>query len=295
MMSRFTNILAVLDSSAEASPLVQKLMTLSGPDTDISLIRVVYEGVADLKSKHIDVSAELKELVLEAERSALRDEVEATGTHIDKLTCAALWNPRIWAGALHAAASTAAELIVKTSAASTNFAALRTPDDWNLLRHASTPVLLTQPRAWSAKPTVVAALDVYDPEHGELNDRILAVAHDLAGQMNAELHLASVFPMLSTWLDEVTTISSYHKLRKEIESEIFEEIATLTAEQGIEDFTSHALEGLAVESMKRLLASVDADVLVIGTKARRGVAGLLLGNTAEKLLHEVDSDVLTVP
>ena len=294
-MSRFTNILAVLDDNAEASPLVQKLRALSGSDTDIALIRVVYEGVADLTSKHIEVSAQLKELVLEAERSALRDVVEATGEHIDRLTCAVMWNARNWEGILHAAASNAAELIVKTSSQAKSFAALRTPDDWNLLRHATTPVLLTQPRGWSAKPTVVAALDVYDPEHQELNDRILAVAHDLARQMSADLHLASVFPMLSTWLDEVTTISSYHKLRKEIESEIFEEIATLTAEQGIEDFTSHALEGLAVESMKRLLASVDADVLVIGTKARRGVAGLLLGNTAEKLLHEVDSDVLTVP
>ena len=39
---------------------------------------------------------------------------------------------------------------------------------------------------------------------------------------------------------------------------------------------------------------IEVDVLVIGTSARRGLAGALIGNTAEKVLSEVDCDILAV-
>ena len=40
--------------------------------------------------------------------------------------------------------------------------------------------------------------------------------------------------------------------------------------------------------------STHADLLVVGTHAREGIRGVVLGNTAEKLLHGVDVDVLVV-
>ncbi len=294
-MQAFTNILAVLQEDQDTHQLLTKLHALSqGRECDISLIRVVYEGVADLNSKHIDASAGLKELVLEAARSSLRDAVDGAEVPVPGLTSAAMWNRHVWEGVVHAAASTGAQLIVKTTGDDPAFGGLRTPDDCNLLRHAEVPVLLAQEREWPEKPTIVAAIDIYDPSHTELNDRILATAHDLADQLGGSLHLASIFPVLSTWLDEVTTMQSYNKLRQEIEAEIFDGLSTLAAEQNIEDFSCHALEGLAADAMQQLVAAVNADILVLGTKARTGVAGLLLGNTAEKLIHHVKADILTV-
>ncbi len=294
-MKAFDNILAVSQSDADIVTLLEKLQALCGArKVDISLLRVVYEGVADLNSRHIDKEYDLKELVLEATRASLVEAVDAANVKLDGLTSAAIWNARTWEGIIHAASSTDAQLIVKTTDPDSTFAGLRTPDDFSLLRHAEVPVLLTHPKPWPKEPKVVAAIDIYDPAHAELNDRILATAHDFSEQLNAELHLASVFPVLSNWLDEVTTIQSYNKLRKEIENEIFDGLRTLAEEQNIEHFHSHALEGLAAEAMHQLVTSVEADILVLGTKARKGVAGLLLGNTAEKLVHHVDADILTV-
>ncbi len=39
---------------------------------------------------------------------------------------------------------------------------------------------------------------------------------------------------------------------------------------------------------------LDADLLVMGTVSRGGVAGLLMGNTAERLLDRVDCSLLTI-
>ena len=45
----------------------------------------------------------------------------------------------------------------------------------------------------------------------------------------------------------------------------------------------------------RLISNGVNYLVVLGTKARRGIAGALLGNTAEKLLHALTCDVMTVP
>ena len=47
--------------------------------------------------------------------------------------------------------------------------------------------------------------------------------------------------------------------------------------------------------MRNLVEQLNADCVVLGTKARQGVAGALLGNTAEQLLDAIPCDVLAVP
>jgi universal stress protein E len=286
-----------MQNNAEAPRLLNKLHRLTAAqESDVSIIRVVYEGLADLRSKHVDVSQQLKELVLTTAQKELRDAIEETSVTIPGLTSAAMWNRHAWEGIVHAAQSTDAHLIMKTADRDAGFPApLRTPDDWNLLRHASVPVLLTQPSAWLPKPTIVAAVDVYDPDHEALNARILSAAQHLCHQLDGELHLVSIFPVLSKWLDEVTSVQSYVKLRRDVENEIFEELTQFANREGVTHYRPHAVEGEPVDAMRNLTALVHADIVVLGTKARSGVTGVLLGNTAEKLLHALTCDVMTVP
>ena len=43
-----------------------------------------------------------------------------------------------------------------------------------------------------------------------------------------------------------------------------------------------------------LAAEKEVELIVMGTVSRTGVAGFLIGNTAEKILGQVDCSVLTV-
>jgi universal stress protein E len=296
-MADFQTILAVVQEDVDAPNLLSKLQRVAANQTcDISMIRVVYDGLADLKSKHIAVSKELKERVLSTAQTTLRDTIEKTGIEVPGLTSAAMWNSRTSAGIIHAASSVGADLIIKTSDNGSSIPkALRTPDDWNLLRQAEVPVLLTQPGAWSPQPAIVAAVDVYDPGHDDLNARILASAQQLTHQLNGELHLVSIFPSLNNWQDEFTSIQSYTQLRRDVEQETLEELAAFSRQEKVNIYKAHAVEGSAADGMRNLIGLLGADLMVLGTKARTGVTGILLGNTAEKLLHEVACDVLTVP
>lgn len=56
----------------------------------------------------------------------------------------------------------------------------------------------------------------------------------------------------------------------------------------------YMLKGEAGRLIPALAAEKEVSLIVMGTLSRSGVAGLLIGNTAEKVLRQVDCSVLTV-
>jgi len=56
----------------------------------------------------------------------------------------------------------------------------------------------------------------------------------------------------------------------------------------------YLLKGEAGRLIPALAAAREVELIVMGTLSRSGVAGLLIGNTAEKVLRQVDCSVLTV-
>ena len=53
-------------------------------------------------------------------------------------------------------------------------------------------------------------------------------------------------------------------------------------------------QGRIVDTLKQISVETSPDIVMMGTVARKGVRGKLVGNTAEKMLDLVDADVLTV-
>lgn len=56
----------------------------------------------------------------------------------------------------------------------------------------------------------------------------------------------------------------------------------------------HLLKGEAKSLIPALARDKQAELIVMGTVCRTGVAALFVGNTAEKVLQQADSSVLTV-
>lgn len=57
----------------------------------------------------------------------------------------------------------------------------------------------------------------------------------------------------------------------------------------------HLLEGPVVEALPRFAEEQDADLIVMGTLGREGAMGDLLGETAETIIRQIRSSVLTIP
>ena len=53
-------------------------------------------------------------------------------------------------------------------------------------------------------------------------------------------------------------------------------------------------QGSVVEALREICEETNPSIVIIGTLARTGIRGKLIGNTAEKILDVVDADLLTV-
>ena len=57
---------------------------------------------------------------------------------------------------------------------------------------------------------------------------------------------------------------------------------------------THLRQGFAGDEVTTLIADLEADLIVLGTVARTGLSGLIMGNTAEEILDQAGCSVLAV-
>ncbi|AGN11339.1 universal stress protein [Simiduia agarivorans] len=236
-----------------------------------------YNSRKDAKHSHMaETSAWLNELAAP---------LKAQGLEVD---CEAVWNQQWEVMVVQAAARVGAHLIVKSSfqhsAMTRRFA--RTSDVY-LMRTASCPVLLVKSDdAWQNNIILAAvSLDASDDDaHGVLNNRILNYAHRLAKATEGELHLVSA-------LENTPDLSAIFSSLED-EPEAPDEIAAQRF--GVPISRMHVKPGNPKAAITEMAQTLHADVVIIGTVARTGLAATLLGNTAEKVLDAMDTDVMVV-
>ena len=293
------NLLVVVDDALSIPYLMEKAGRLAGEETRVHVVRVIYEGVAEIGTSAIEDSARLKAFILESAEAALEDELEKARSRFKHLESATLWNSRTWEAVLHAAQSAQADLILRAATEQSGFgdkvvSVVRTPDEWNLLRHATVPVMLVKAAAWPKEPVVICALDVFDDNHQALNQNVLRQARQLADVMGADLDLVYSYPLFEPWVGELGAVKSYAEIKAAIEQDARVRTAEIAAAAGVSYRHLHLEEGQTALVLAKLVEDAEASLLVVGTHAREGVRGVLLGNTSERILHAVDCDVVTV-
>lgn len=169
--------------------------------------------------------------------------------------------------------------------------ALLTPDDWKLLRYCPAPVLLAKGSPQWLDGKVLAAVDLgdHDDQHRHLHEAIVSHAFDIANMIGGELHLLSAHPapMLSA-------ANPVYQLRETILKIYGEKARHYIDEYDIAENNAHIDEGPADTLIPRVAEQIGACVTVIGTVARTGISGALIGNTAEVVLDQLAGDVLVL-
>lgn len=169
--------------------------------------------------------------------------------------------------------------------------ALLTPDDWKLLRYCPAPVLMVKTGESWMRGSVLAAVDLgnHDDQHHVLHDTIVSHAADIAEMINGSLHVLSAHPapMLSA-SDPV------YQLRENIARRYLDEAQKYVTRYELTPEQVHVDEGPADTLIPKVAKQLGASVTVIGTVARKGISGALIGNTAEVVLDQLGSDVLVL-
>ncbi len=183
-------------------------------------------------------------------------------------------------------------------------------DDMHLLRKCPCPIWLTRPEDKANYACILAAvdfnLDMTNTVEQILNQQILELSSSLALSDFAALHFVHVWDapaemMVRSWADNPDEAGMSYV---EGERSRHERALNLLSDQLRDQIGKEAYDHLSLQfHLRRGTASIvipetakqlQADLVVMGTVARTGIAGLLIGNTAEAILEQLQCSVLAV-
>ncbi len=144
---------------------------------------------------------------------------------------------------------------------------------------------------WKDQVEVLGTLDVMGPSktHKALNSTVYSATKLLVNRLSATFHLMSVIVIsrVSEELDVVQKSEVLTKKGKQAEAKLAEYAKA-------KNIKLHLAAGSPSKEIPRLSSKIKADLVVLGNVGRTGVQGLILGNTAEKILSRLNTDVLIV-
>ncbi|HUG17887.1 MAG TPA: universal stress protein [Planctomycetaceae bacterium] len=177
--------------------------------------------------------------------------------------------------------------------------------DRQLIRKCPCPVWIEKPSNRKRHDTILAAVDPtpfldhpdYDPLREELNTSILQFSLLLAQTEDAAFHVVHVWPFdlemslqTRTGLSDEVIAQVAASIRKKHETALKRLVAPFLGHIT----QMHVLKGTAGAEIARLAQTENADLIVMGTICRGGIEGLLIGNTAETVLDQVDCSVVAL-
>ena len=174
----------------------------------------------------------------------------------------------------------------------------------HLMRKCPCPVWVVKPTRRSKYKRILAAIDttsdIPDPERESLNPLILQLASSLARIDNSEFYIVQVWSVVGEdYMKASGLLGEYaaHKLHKDTKRQYTIKLDSLLADADLNGSVVHKhlpRSDDASKAIVKLAKSNKIDLLVMGSVCRTGVAGFFIGNTAEKVLSEVNCSVLTV-
>jgi len=150
------------------------------------------------------------------------------------------------------------------------------------------------PIAW---PVIEGTGSMYDRilvavDHSEISDRAVLAARDLAVLSKGEVW---VLHLREREIGVKTGVLVPDETTDEANAEVAASVEVLTR-AGVKTHGAvrNTIFGYAAREIVNDAIEVDADVIVMGSRGRGDIAGLLLGSTAHKVIHLSDRPVLVV-
>jgi nucleotide-binding universal stress UspA family protein len=168
-----------------------------------------------------------------------------------------------------------------------------------LLRHCPTAVWLVAPETGSQVKHILACVDpsTDNPLDAELNDKVYELGSSISNFHDSK------FSILHAWLMQDESLLS-SRLKPKVMTE-YERKDREYREKLLGKFLNqhdcdrsadnvHVVKGKTPEVVADFVRDNEVDLVIMGTVARSGLSGLLMGNTSEKILDRIDCSVLAI-
>lgn len=315
-MKRINSILCVVDPSSNSdAALTQALRIADENQAEITVASVFgATGLARAFYRNIDDSNEKqKEMVLER-REAVEQWVKRK-SH-GKNISVEIYNGIEFIEIVKSVVRRSYDLVVKCANDVDWLDRLFGSSDMQLLRKCPSPVLLLKPGQSDIFRSVLATVDVSDVfdsldknrVQDKLNEKVLEYGVVFSLSELAELHIGSVWDAYGedylrhgafSQMPEKQVDSYVDRARRECAQRLdtlVSEMSVLVGKDALNYLrpTVHLVKGLPAKEIPLMAKAQKSDLIVMGTVARNGIPGFIIGNTAEAILEQVQCSVLAI-
>lgn len=309
-MKRFKNILYVSEPSvAQESAVARAVALAQNNQAQLMIIDVIPEQTAGIgMPPGGPISADLTAAMI-AERRQMLESLVAPYTALLDISIEILVGTK-FLEAIRVVLRNDYDLVIKPAENPAWIERLFGSDDMHLLRKCPCPVWLMKPEEKSNYECIVAAVD-FDSNHTgsdkqALNQQILGLATSLALSDFAQLHLVHAWDVpeagfVRLWVDDpdAAEMDMIEGERARRQAGMDALTRMLRDQIGAEAYNYlslrvHLPRGTARKAIPALVKELKADLVVMGTVARTGIPGFIIGNTAEAILDQLQCSALAV-
>ena len=301
-MKRFNNILFVADDSREQTAALKKTIELARDvDASITVIGIVESAeIIPFPEGEIDIVKLQEELILAKQNELEKLTKSAIGRK--KITIPVLVNEgRDYIEIIRAVKKNKFDLVVKASGKPHLTGMLFSTLDMNLVKKCPCPVLIMKPRKKITHSRILAAVDLRRKDKTQKNmDRtIMELSRDLAALEKGTLHILHAWHMsfeshFRAHPEVEMAYKSVNSMVKEIRTIEKQHLNDLAEEFSLTPSDTHLIKGNPIQVIPRFVRSQRIDLVVMGTVGRTGISGFFMGNTAEKILSNINCSVLAI-
>jgi universal stress protein E len=293
----FKKILVLTDGDDPRQPALQRALECVVEGGDIEILAIVYEPMLEGYLGNKAIYEPLRRRVLDERReraAALARAVESEGV---RASSKAVWSHPMHAAVAAEVDASGVDLVVAAPASLHQAGGSRggglTHGDWQVVTSTSVPLLIVKSDGRTPYRSIVAAVDPFHAhaKPAALDRDILRAAKELEQRTGATLSaLHCYFPIEYFGADLARIPPSDPRL---VDARL-EAVRALCVEAKIPPEAARLVAGAPHSVLTDMQQRREADLIVMGALARGRFAELVLGNTAERVLHYGNGDVLAV-
>jgi universal stress protein E len=293
----FNKILVLVDGSDPGQPAVRRAIGCVADDGEIEILAIVYEPMLEGYLGNQEVYEPLRQRVLAERREAAAALARAVESQGVRAAARAVWSHPMYAAVAAEVKAGGCDLVVAAPANLHQGGGARgrglTHGDWQVVTSCPVPLLLVKTDGLAKYRSVVAAVDPFHAhaKPAELDRDILRHARSMQAATGAALTaLHCYFPLEYFGADLMQLPPRDPRF---VDARL-EAVRKLCADAGVDPGAARLVAGAPHVVLAAMQQRGEADLIVMGALARGRFAELILGNTAERVLHDGNADVLVV-
>ena len=266
---KIDRILVVYDPTSDSQNALDRAAIIATNEgSSIHLYACIHKDTAPAGTDNQQQAVETQQEILQQAAAPLIEQGIAVSTEVD-------WAEDWYQAIIEATARNGAGAVLKSSHPhSKGERRFKRTSDWTLIRECDCPVLLVKTPAGKDPRKVLAAIDIGsdNENYGELNETILSFCQRYIGNEDAEIYFLNAHKDLASRPDRGTLIRTCG---------VEGDRVLIEMENPDKAILKHAGE-------------LGVNLVVIGNSARSGLSALMKSNTAEKVLDQLECDLLAL-